>query len=105
MFSGTTKRLAVTRQRAAGQLGLPARSRKVLDVRIEPGCPGGGGGGGRRFVFRGEGNREPGKEAGDVVVHLLEREHPVFARFGTDLSMRIDLHIREALCGFRRVIT
>ena len=72
----------------------------MLKVEIDPGCPSD-----RRFVFSGEGDREPGREAGDIVVQLQEKgEHPTFQRHGRDLSMRMDLRLEEALCGFRRKI-
>ena len=58
----------------------------------------------QRFTFRGEGDKEPGKEAGDIVVQLQEKEHETFQRHGRDLSTKMDVDIAEALCGVRRTI-
>jgi len=71
----------------------------VLKVRIEPGMPSD-----HKIVFSGEGDQEAGKEVGDVVIQLKEKEHSRFQRHGTDLSMKVDIDIRESLCGFKRII-
>jgi len=39
-----------------------------------------------------------------VVIQLQEKEHDRFQRHGKDLSLKVDVNIREALCGFSRVI-
>ncbi len=58
----------------------------------------------KRFTFYGDGDKDPGKEAGDIVVQLQEKEHETFQRHGRDLSMKMDVNIAEALCGLRRTI-
>ena len=35
-----------------------------------------------RKVFYGEGDHEPGKEPGDIVIQMEEKEHAVFQRHG-----------------------
>ena len=57
-----------------------------------------------RFTFHGEGDHDPGKEQGDIVIQLEEKEHATFQRHGCDLSMKMDLSLAEALCGFRAPI-
>ena len=57
-----------------------------------------------RFTFHGEGDHDPGKEQGDIVIQLEEKEHGIFQRHGCDLSMKMDLSLAEALCGFRAPI-
>lgn len=59
---------------------------------------------GQPIRFAGEGDQEPGIEAGDVVVVLDEREHSVFKRKGNDLVLQMELQLVEALCGFQRPI-
>ena len=51
-----------------------------------------------------QGNQEPGKEAGDVIVQLHAKPHDIFQRHGGDLAMRCDIELSEALCGLKRVI-
>jgi DnaJ family protein A protein 2 len=68
--------------------------RKILEVHIDKGMRDG-----QKIKFAGEGDQEPGVEPGDVVLVLKCREHPVFIRKGTDLAMRKDINITEALCG------
>ena len=49
-----------------------------------------------------QGDQEPGKEPGDIVIQLEEKEHPTFQRHGKDLTLRLDISVSEALCGMRR---
>lgn len=75
------------------------RERKVLEVHIDKGMRDG-----HKFNFRGESNQEPGREAGDVIIVLDEREHAFFTRKGADLKISLEIDLCEALCGFKRVI-
>lgn len=59
---------------------------------------------GDRIVLKGEADQEPGKETGDVIFVLAEKEHPVFTRVGTDLKATLKITLEEALCGFEKVI-
>ena len=70
-----------------------------------------------------QGDHEPGKEVGDIVIQLEEKEHSTFQRPGRDLTMRMDVDVSEvtveyfvclgvkndssflqALCGLRRPV-
>ena len=73
--------------------------RIIFQINIDKGMPSN-----HRFTFYGEGDHDPGKEPGDVVIQLQEKEHPNFQRHGTDLSMRLDISLSESLCGFRHPI-
>lgn len=44
---------------------------------------------GSRITLKGEGDQEPGQEAGDVVILLQEKRHHTFVRRGTDLHMEM----------------
>ena len=57
-----------------------------------------------KFTLHGDGDQEPGKEPGDVILQLEEKPHELFQRHGRDLAMRCDLSLSEALCGLKRVI-
>ena len=59
---------------------------------------------GQQIRFSGEGDQEPGLEAGDVVIVLDEKAHETFRRHGRDLLMRMELELVEALCGFQKVV-
>uniref|UniRef100_A0A2M3Z0K1 Putative dnaj chaperone n=1 Tax=Anopheles braziliensis TaxID=58242 RepID=A0A2M3Z0K1_9DIPT len=76
------------------------RDKKILDVHIEKGMRSG-----QKIVFNGEGDQEPGLQPGDIVIVLMEKEHPLFKRSGMDLLMEMRLELSEALCGFQKVIT
>jgi len=59
---------------------------------------------GQQIRFAGEGDQEPDREPGDVVIVLDEKEHNVFQRKGIDLRMQQEITLTEALCGFHHVI-
>merc|ERR1711973_193670 len=60
---------------------------------------------GQKITFSGEGDQEPGLEPGDIIVVLDEKEHGTFKRSGTDLIMKFNINITEALCGFKKTVT
>lgn len=72
------------------------RDKKILEIHVEAGMASN-----HKFTFHGEGDHEPGKEPGDIIIQLEEKEHSLFQRHGTDLSMRIDISLHEALCGLK----
>ena len=74
--------------------------RKVLEVYIPPGTNNGD-----KIVLQGEADRNPDQEAGDIVFHVEQQEHPVYTRAGTDLSAQLHVTLAEALCGFSRIVT
>ncbi|KAL7700988.1 DnaJ protein [Lotmaria passim] len=72
------------------------REKAVLEVHIERGAHKT-----EHFVFTGEGNQEPGMRlAGDVLIFLCVKPHPVFHRVNDHLMMRCPITLQEALCGF-----
>jgi len=75
------------------------RDRKIFEVYIDKGMVDG-----QKIVFADEGDQEPDKDPGDIVILLDEKEHEVFKRNGNDLIMRMEIELVEALCGFQRVI-
>lgn len=75
------------------------QERKVLEVHIDKGLKDG-----KQIRFNGEGDQNPGLEAGDVVIVLDEKEHNVFRRRGIDLLMQQEISLSEALCGFQHGI-
>lgn len=73
--------------------------KKLLEFWIDRGMEDGD-----RIVIKGEADQEPGKETGDVIFILSEKDHPVFTRVGSDLKATLHITLEEALCGFSRVI-
>ena len=60
---------------------------------------------GQHVKFTGEGDQEPGLEAGDIIIVLEEKEHATFQRHGQDLVTTLDINLVEALCGMTKVVT
>ncbi|XP_071541162.1 dnaJ homolog subfamily A member 1 [Panulirus ornatus] len=75
------------------------KDRKILEVHVDKGMEDG-----EKVVFSGEGDQEPGLEPGDIIIVLDEKEHPVFRRAKTDLTMQMHISLVEALCGFQKPI-
>lgn len=76
------------------------RERKILEVQVDKGMMDG-----QKISFSGEGDQEPGLEPGDIIIVLDEKEHPTFKRNGTDLIIKMNVNITEALCGFKKTVT
>jgi len=76
------------------------RERKILEVSVDKGM-----GDGQKITFSGEGDQEPGLEPGDIIIVLDEKEHATYKRNGSDLIMKCDIGLTEALCGFKKTIT
>lgn len=75
------------------------RDRKILEVYVDKGMSDG-----QKIVFNGEGDQEPDREPGDIIILLDQKEHESFKRNGTDLILRMNLELIEALCGFQKVV-
>lgn len=73
--------------------------RKILEVHIDKGMEDG-----QKISFMGEGDQVPGLEAGDIIIVLDEKEHPLFKRKDMDLYIKMDVNLTEALCGFQKTI-
>ncbi|KAK8723880.1 hypothetical protein OTU49_011588 [Cherax quadricarinatus] len=73
---------------------------KITQVHVERGMSNG-----TRITLKGEGDQDPGQEAGDVVIILQEKPHYTFVRRGIDLHMEMKVTLTESLCGFRRTVT
>lgn len=73
---------------------------KILEVHVDKGMKDR-----QKITFDGEGDQEPGIDAGDVVIIIQQKEHDTFKRSGHDLYLEKDITLSEALCGFDMVIT
>jgi molecular chaperone DnaJ len=63
-------------------------------VQIPPGF-----GHGDELALRGAGDQPPGAQAGDLVLHLSVKKHPIFTRRGRDLEMTREVSYLQALLG------
>jgi len=72
---------------------------KILEVHVDKGMKDT-----QKIYFRGEGDQQPGVEAGDVVIVLHQKAHEQFKRQGDDLHMMLTISLTEALCGFCYVL-
>ncbi|KAI8331933.1 hypothetical protein BC941DRAFT_403260 [Chlamydoabsidia padenii] len=99
LYTGTTKRLKVTRKQpdASGRL---ATTDKVLTIEIKPGWKAG-----TKIQFKNEGDMMENGQTQDIVFIIEEKPHAVFKRDGDHLRMVITLSLVEALTGFSKTIT
>lgn len=71
-----------------------------LSVHVPPGCSDRA-----RFVFRNSADEVPGMEAGDVIVEVHEKPHPLFVRLNdSDLLLSQTVSLVDALSGVRFVV-
>jgi len=75
------------------------RERKILEVSVDKGMEDG-----QKVTFSGEGDQEPGLEPGDIIIVLDEKAHSLYKRNGSDLVMKMDISLTEALTGLRKCI-
>lgn len=75
------------------------REKKLLVVEIMKGMMDN-----QTLRFSGEGDQEPGIEAGDIVIALDEKKHDDFYRRKMDLIYKTKLTLAEALTGFKKTI-
>lgn len=83
----------------SGNSYIKKTERQVLEVMVEKGMKNG-----QRIVFEGKGDVMPGALPGDVVLVLEEKEHDTFQRRGSDLIMKKEITLYEALAGVHMVI-
>lgn len=67
---------------------------RTLDLLIEKGAHTG-----EELTFKGQGNRDPDKLPGDVIIAIKEKPHDFFTRSGDDLLVTWKISLKEALVG------
>lgn len=68
--------------------------KKVHEVHVEKGMSHG-----QKIKFTGEADQAPGVIPGDVIVVIVEKEHGVFKRQGSDLHCKVKIDLLTALAG------
>ncbi|RKO89693.1 hypothetical protein BDK51DRAFT_35685 [Blyttiomyces helicus] len=94
LYTGTTKRLKVTRRQQNG-----TSAEKILTINVTPGWKAG-----TKIRFAGEGDELPSGRAQDMEFVVEEKPHPRFRREGDSLLIDLEVELWEALCGFKRKV-
>ncbi|KNC99329.1 uncharacterized protein SPPG_05577 [Spizellomyces punctatus DAOM BR117] len=92
LYTGTTKRLKVTRRHLDG-----TSSEKVLTIQIKPGWKPG-----TKIKFANEGDELPDGSAQDIEFVIVEKPHPRIKRDGDNLRIEVDVELWESIAGFTR---
>ncbi|KAJ2791322.1 DnaJ-like protein xdj1, partial [Coemansia guatemalensis] len=71
----------------------------AVEIHIEPGMRDG-----QKITLSGKGDQKPGQPPQDLVFVLHQEAHSTFTRTGDDLSVKAQIDLVEALCGFSRVL-
>jgi DnaJ family protein A protein 2 len=76
------------------------RERAVVEAKFEPGAHPGD-----RVILKEMGDYEPGRPVGDVIVVVIGKSHPTFERNKDILRCRINISLKQSLCGFSLNVT
>jgi len=98
LYTGTTKRLKITRKQNDGS-GRLVPSENVLEVTVKPGWKAG-----TKISFPNAGDELIPGQAQTIVFVVEEKHHSVYKRDGDDLFTELDLTLVEAFTGFSREI-
>ncbi|RUS12779.1 chaperone protein dnaJ [Jimgerdemannia flammicorona] len=99
LYTGTTKRLKITRRLLDGASGKPLTTEKVITINVKPGWKTG-----TKIRFPNEGDELPDGTTQDIEFELEEKPHPVYKRDGDNLHRSVDVTLVEALMGFQKTI-
>lgn len=97
LFTGTTKKMKVTRIRYNN--GQPNRTEKILTIDVKPGWKAG-----TKIKFPGEGDELSNGQYQDLEFVLEEKPHSLFTRNNDDLHLTISIPLVKALTGFTESI-
>lgn len=93
LASGATKKMKIKRRGTAGQ------EEKILTINLKPGWKAG-----TKITFANEGDVQPDGSFQDVVFVVEEKPHETFKRNGNELEQTLTLSLKEALCGYSKVV-
>ena len=96
LYTGTTKRLKVTRKQNDGS-GRLVQAEKVLEVTVRPGWKAG-----TKIRFPNAGDELVPGQAQTIAFVIEEKPHPIYKRDGDDLSAELEITLVEAFAGFIR---
>jgi len=99
LFKGTHKKMKIKRKAFDEVTGKRTTQDKVLEMDIKPGLKKGS-----KIKFKGVGDQEEGGQQ-DLHFVVEEKKHPLFTREGDDIIFKVDLELKEALTGWKRMVT
>ena len=94
LFTGTTKKVKITRQRLSHDGKSSRAEEKILEIPIRAGWKKG-----TTVTFQAEGDEAPGVTPADIQFVVAEKEHARFSRDGDNLIHVVRLPLADALCG------
>lgn len=94
LYTGTTKKIKITRQRLNADGKSTRSEEKILEIPIRPGWKKG-----TTVTFDKEGDEAPGVVPQDIQFVVAEKEHARFTREGDNLIHVVRLPLADALCG------
>ena len=92
IFKGGVKKMKLRRTSRT----VSRESEKIVEISITPGWKAG-----TKITFAAEGDEIGNSgQCQDVVFIVREKKHPLFARDGSNLILKSDISLKDALCGF-----
>ncbi|POS74052.1 psi1 [Diaporthe helianthi] len=98
MYKGVNKKMKIKAKKFDDN-GKRTTTDEMLTVPIKAGLKKGS-----KIRFKGVGDQEEGGQQ-DLCFVIEEKPHPIYTRDGDDLSMTVDLELKEALTGWKRTVT
>ena len=96
LYTGCIKKRKISRTSRT----VARDSEKLLEISVVPGWKAG-----TKITFSGEGDEIGNSgQCQDLVFIVREKKHPLFARDGSNLILKSDLSLKDALCGFNMEI-
>lgn len=99
LFNGTHKKMKIKRKAFDEVTGKRTTQDKVLEMDIKPGLKKGS-----KIKFKGVGDQEEGGQQ-DLHFVVEEKHHPLYTRDGDNIKVTVELDLKEALTGWKRVVT
>ena len=92
LYTGGLKKLKVKRTSRT----VSREGEKILEIQITPGWKAG-----TKITFAGEGDEIGNSgQCQDIVFVIREKKHHIFARDGSNLILKSEVSLKDALCGF-----
>lgn len=99
LYTGTSKRLKVTRKILDGASGKQVPVQEVLQIDVKAGWKSG-----TKVTFQGKGDELPGQPPADLVFIINEQKHPRLTRQGDNLLVVARIPLVQALTGGTYVV-